>query len=70
MVASKYSVYDHAIWKRIPRNLSYVQCLNIAPLEKAWFMAAMGYSPNGKGIMGPMEYTPMAYSLNGKDMVL
>ena len=23
------------------RNLHYVQCLNIAPMEKAWFMAVM-----------------------------
>ena len=30
-----------AIWKTRLRNLHYVQCLNIAPMEKAWFMALM-----------------------------
>ena len=30
-----------AIWKTRLRTLHYVQCLNIAPMEKAWFMAAM-----------------------------
>ena len=39
-----------------------VQCLNLAPMKKAWFMASKKYSPNGKGIMASMEYTPMVYS--------
>ena len=30
----------------------------------------MEYSPNGKRIMAPMEYTLMVYSSNGKGMVL
>ena len=33
-------------------------------------MAPIEYSPNGKGIMAPMKYTPMFYSPNGKIMVL
>ena len=56
VVASKYSICDT---EKMLRNLSYVQCLNIAPLEKAWFMAPMEYSPNGKGIMVPTEFSPM-----------
>ena len=51
-------------------NLNYVQCLNLIPMEKAWFMAPMEYSPNGKGIMAPVEYTPMVCSPNGKVMFL
>ena len=39
-------------------------------MEKAWFMASMEYSPNGGGIIAPMEYTPIVYSPNGKDMLL
>ena len=31
----------YAIWKTILKTLNYVQCLNIAFLEKAWFMAPM-----------------------------
>ena len=31
-------------------------------MEKAWFMVPMEYSPNGKVIMAPREYTPMVYS--------
>ena len=30
----------------------------------------MIYGSNGKRIMVPMEYTPMVYRSNGKDMVL
>ena len=30
-----------SILKKILRNLNYVQCLNIAPMEKTWFMAPM-----------------------------
>ena len=54
-----------AISKTRYRNLHYVQCLNIAPMEKAWFMA-----PNGKGIMASMEYSLITYSPNGRGMVL
>ena len=45
------------------KNLNCVQC---APLEKVWSMALMEYSSNGKGIMAPMEFSPMVYSSNGK----
>ena len=54
-----------AIWKTILRNLHYVQCLNIAPMQKAWLMA-----PNGKRIMASMEYSLITYSPNGRGMVL
>ena len=30
-----------AIWKTRLSTLHYVQCLNLAPMEKAWFMAPM-----------------------------
>ena len=39
-------------------------------MEKAWFMAPMEYSPFGRDIMVPMDYTPMVNSPNGKGMVL
>ena len=39
-------------------------------MEKPWFVAQMEYSPNGKGIMAPMEYSLIVYSPNGKGMVL
>ena len=39
-------------------------------MEKAWFMAQMEYSPNGKDIMTPMEYITKVNSPNGKSMVL
>ena len=42
----------------------------MALMEKAWFMAQMEYSPNGKGIIAPREYNLVVYSLNGKVMVL
>ena len=51
-------------------TLNYVHCLNLAPLEKLRFITPMKYSSNEKGIMAPMECTPMAYSTNAKDMVL
>ena len=38
VIASKYNI---AIWKTRLRTFQYVQCLNIAPMEKAWFMAPM-----------------------------
>ena len=45
--------------------------LKLIPVKKTWFMAPMEQSLNGKGIMAPMEYTPIVYSRkNGKDMVL
>ena len=43
---------------------------NSAPIEKAWFMVPIEYSPNGKDIMTPIEYTSMVYSPNGKLMFL
>ena len=67
MVASKYNICD---MEKILRNLNYVQCLNIGPIVKAWFMAPMEYSPNREGIMTAMGYIPMIYSPNGKGMVL
>ena len=39
-------------------------------MEKVWFLAPMECSPNGKGIMTPVEHTPMVYSLNEKYIVL
>ena len=30
-----------ATWKTRLRNLHLVQCLNISPMEKAWFMSLM-----------------------------
>ena len=54
----------------ILRNLNYVQCLIIAPMEKAWFVVPVEYNPNGKGKMSPMGYTPMAYSPKVNGMVL
>ena len=47
-----------------------VKTMYIAPTEKAWFMAPMEYSPNGKCIMAPMEYTLKVYSPKGKGMLL
>ena len=38
-------------------------------MEEAWFMAPVEHSSNGKGFMAPMEYTPMVYRPNEKDMV-
>ena len=35
-------------------------------MEKAWSLALMEYSPNGRGIMAPIKYNPMVYSHNGK----
>ena len=61
VVASKYSLCD--MEKKI-LNLNYVQCLNIAPREKAWFMVPMEYKPNGKGIMAPIKYILIIYSPN------
>ena len=52
------------------RNLNYVQCLNLAPMEKAWLLVPMVYSPNGKSIMARMEHILMVYSLNEQGMVL
>ena len=49
-------------------KLNYVQCLSIAVMEKAWFIAPVECNFNGKGIMVPMEYISMVYSLNGKGM--
>ena len=38
-------------------------------MEKTWFMARMELDPNAKVIMSPMEYIPMEYKPNAKDMV-
>ena len=57
------------IQKVILANLNYVQCLNLAPIEKEWFFTPMEYSPNENGIMAPMEYKSIGYSPNGKSMV-
>ena len=65
-----FHIFAYAIWKTIPRNLNYVQCLNITPMEKVWFMVPKEYSPNRKGIMAPIEYTLMVYSSNGISMFL
>ena len=59
MIASKYSI---VMPKTILRNLNYVQCLNLAPMEKEWFLTSMEYSHNGKGTVAAMEHTPMIYS--------
>ena len=40
------------------------------PMKKAWIMAPVEQSFNGKGIMAPMEYIPMAYRPLEKGMVL
>ena len=29
----------YAIWKAIPENLNYLQCLTITPMEKEWCLA-------------------------------
>ena len=34
--------------KNKTETFNYGQCLDIASLEKAWFMAQIEYSPNGK----------------------
>ena len=60
----------YTIWKIILKSLNYVQCLNIAHIEKAKFMMQMEYSPNGKGIMALREYSLVVYIPNGKGMVL
>ena len=39
------------------QSSNYVQCLNIAPMEKAWFMTSLRYRSNGKDIMAIMETT-------------
>ena len=39
-------------------------------MEKAWFMAPMDYTLNGKGIMAPKDYTLILYSPIKKGMVL
>ena len=66
VIAFKYSICD----TENDKNLNYVHCLNLPPMEKAWFLARTAYSPNEKGIRVSMEYTLMVYSSNGKSMVL
>ena len=39
MIASKYSICDRE--KKDLGIYTNVQCLNIAPIERAWFMALM-----------------------------
>ena len=36
----------------------------MAPMEKAYFIVPMEYSPNGKDIIARMEYILIAYSPN------
>ena len=59
MIASKYSICN----TENNRNLNYVYCLNLAPMEKALFLAPMEYSPNRKGITMPMKHTPMVLEI-------
>ena len=49
-------------WKTMLRNLNYFQCLNIAPLEKAWFRSQWNVP---LWFIAPMEYTLIVYSSNG-----
>ena len=48
MVAPKYSI---CVMKIVFWNLNYIQCLNIAPMEKALLMTLIEYSTNGKDII-------------------
>ena len=66
MIASKHSIYN----TKNNSILNYIYFLNLALMEKAWFLAPMKYSLNEKNIMEPKEYTPMLYSPKGKGMVL
>ena len=66
MVASKYNICD---MENNSLQFNYVQCLNVTPMWKGWFMPPMEYSPNGKDMMA-MEYMPKFDSPNGKGMVL
>ena len=42
----------------------------MALMVNAWFMAPMEYSPYGKAIMAPIEYTLKVCSPNWKGIVL
>ena len=42
---------------RYGKQSNYVQCLNKAPMEKAWFMTPLRYRYNVKDIMAIMETT-------------
>ena len=50
VIASKYSTCD----MKNNTYSNFVQFLNIASMEKAWFMAPIEYNPNRKGITVPM----------------
>ena len=66
VIASKYSISN----TEDNRNVNYVYYLNLAPMEKVWFLAPLEHSHNGKDIVVPMKYIFMVYSPKGKDMVL
>ena len=65
-IASKYGISN----TEDNRNLNYVYCLNLAPMEAVWFLAPLECSHNEKGIMVPMKYILMVYNPKSKDMVL
>ena len=62
-LASKYSTSN----TEDKRNLNYVYCLNVASVEKVWFLVPLEHSHDGKGIMVPMKYIFMVYSPKDKD---
>ena len=66
VIASKYSISN----TEDNRNVNYVYYLNLAPMEKVWFLAPLEHSHNGKDIVVPMKHIFMVYSPKGKDMVL
>ena len=66
VVASKYSICD---MENNTCEFKLCSMFKHRPNGKAWFMAPMEYSPNGRGIMDPMEYPLVVYSPNVKVMV-
>ena len=46
VIAFKYSICD----MENDRNLNYVPCLNLAPVEKAWFLGQLNIAPVEKGL--------------------
>ena len=46
---------SYAIGEIILRNLNDIKCLNIAQIEKVWFMTPMESISNGKCIMAPKD---------------
>ena len=67
MVASKFSIC-HA--ENITGEFQLCSMFKHSPTKKAWFMAPVKTSTNGKGIMTLIEYTPLVYRPNEKAMVL